>query len=225
MGNLLKLFINPTSIPREENAEAYSQQVRYLKHVWNEESYGLERLVRLLLCLMQFLYPILLIRDIFGRWGILGRRFAVECYTLFKFIFPLLALFLGWYRQGWIVFLIVYLLSETIVHILHLIFLDDVHAAAISYRRSLLMLLLHYAEVVFDFAVIYMAFDLLTRPMTAMAAIYFSIVATATVGFGDITAKNTLGMAVVSAQLVVCVLFIILFINYFSSRRHGSEEE
>lgn len=225
MGNFLKLFINPLNIPRKEQSSAYLEQVHYLKHVWNEDTYGLDRLVRLLLCLVQFFYPLLLIRHIFGRWGILGRKLAVECYTLFKFVFPLLVLFLGWYKHGWIIFLTIYLLSETIVHILHLIFLDDVHSAMVSYRRSLLLLFLHYAEVAFDFAVVYMAFDLLTRPMTAITAIYFSIVATTTVGFGDISAKNSLGMAIVSTQLVVCVLFIILFINYFSSRTHSSEEE
>lgn len=216
----LKVFINPLCLDYGEarHKEAYAQQLQYLKQVWDEKNYGLERIVRLLLCLAQFFYPILLIRDIFGRWGVVGRRLAVEFYTVVKLIFPLIALWLGWYRNPFVIFLVIYLLSETIVHLLHLIFLSDIHSAAVSYRRSLLLIFLHYAEVVFDFAVIYMAFDLLDRPMDAVGALYFSVVATTTVGFGDICAKNPAGQLVVISQLLICVVFIVVFINYFSQK-------
>jgi hypothetical protein len=70
-----------------------------------------------------------------------------------------------------------------------------------------------------DFAVIYMAFDLLNAAMDPVTSLYFSLVATATVGFGDITPKNTAGQLVVMAQLLVCISFIIVFINYFSQKR------
>jgi hypothetical protein len=217
---LLKIFINPARlVPKEaKTREAYVQQLQYLKQVWDEENYGLERIVRLLLCLAQFFYPILLIRDIFGRWGVAGRRLAVEFYTVVKLVFPLIVLWLGWYRYPLAIFFIIYLLSETLVHLLHLIFLSDIHSAAVSYRRSLLLIFLHYAEVAFDFAVIYMAFDLLNRPMDAVGALYFSVVATTTVGFGDICAKNTSGQLVVMSQLLICVVFIVVFINYFSQK-------
>jgi hypothetical protein len=220
MSNIGKIFINSASgKPLEGKVEeAYSQQYRYLRRVWEEESYGLERIVRLALCLAQFLFPILLIRDIFGKRGALARRLAVEFYTVFKFLFPLAVLGVGWYRYPFVVFLIIYFLSETFLHILHLIFLSDIHSAAVSYRRSLILIFLHYSEVVFDFAVLYMAFDLLSRPMDPVAAVYFSLVATTTVGFGDIYASNSSGQMLVMAQLTVCVAFIVVFINYFSQR-------
>jgi hypothetical protein len=219
---LLKLFVNPIPAAgsHEKIPEAYADQVRYLKKVWNEHTYGLERIVCIGLCLAQFLFPVLFIRDIFGRWGVLGRRLAVESYTVFKFIFPLIVLWQGWYNQPVVIFLIIYFLSDTLVHILHLIFLSDIHEAAVSYRRSLLLIFFHYAEVAFDFAAFYMAFDLLSRPMDVMSALYFSVVATTTVGFGDITAKNAAGQIVVMTQLSVCVVFIIVFINYFSQKIH-----
>ena len=218
--SLLKLFVNPipTRGSHDKIPEAYADQVRYLQKVWNEHTYGLERIVCIVLCFAQFLFPILLIRDIFGRWGVLGRRLAVESYTILKFIFPLIVLWQGWYKQPVVIFLIIYFLSDTLVHILHLIFLSDIHEAAVSYRRSLLLIFFHYAEVAFDFATFYMAFDLLSRPMNVISAVYFSIVATTTVGFGDITAKNSAGQLVVMTQLCVCVVFIIVFINYFSQR-------
>ena len=219
--NILKVIVNP--VPgrgqHEKIPEAYAEQLRYARKVWNEETYGLERVVRLVLCLLQFLFPVLLIRDVFGRWGFLGRRLAVEFYTILKLIFPLIVLWQGWYSHPFIIFLIIYFLSDTFVHILHLIFLDDIHVAAVSYRRALLLIFLHYIEVMADFAVIYMAFDLLNRQIDPVTALYFSVVATTTVGFGDITAKNALGQLVVMTQLLICVLFIIVFINYFAQKR------
>ena len=220
MRRLLKIFVNPPCLDcgKGKVSEAYAQQWQYFKEVWHEETYGLERLVRLGLCLAQFLFPVLLIRDIAGRSGVVGRRLAVEAYAVLKFFFPLVVLWQGWYQNPLVICLVIYLLADTLVHILHLIFLSDIHEAAVSYRRSLLLIFLHYAEVAFCFAVFYRAFDLLSQPVGIASALYFSLVVTTTVGFGDITAKNTAGQLVVVTQLVVCVVFIIVFINYFSQR-------
>ncbi|MDD4908081.1 MAG: ion channel [Candidatus Omnitrophica bacterium] len=225
MSLLSKLFINPGANDRENAGSAYRRQVKYLQAVWNDDTYGLERLLRLFLCLVQFIYPILLIRQVFGRWGATSRKLAVEAYNVFKLIFPLLILSCGWYKIPFILVLVVYLLSETIFHILNLIFLSDVHLAAVSYHRSILLLFLHYAEVVLDFAAIYIGFDLLSEPLNPVSAVYFSTVANTTVGFGDICAKGAVGQLVVISQLALCVVFVILFINYFSSRVNDEDEE
>jgi hypothetical protein len=72
--------------------------------------------------------------------------------------------------------------------------------------------------VVLDFATIYIGFDLLSEKLTAVSAVYFSLVVNATVGFGDIYPNGRTGQLVVISQLLVCILFIILFINYFSQK-------
>jgi hypothetical protein len=218
MPGLIKLFVNPACISSTKVESAYKQQGAYLRKVWGDDTYGLERLMRLFLCGVQFLFPILLVRELFGRRGATARRLAIEFYTFIKLILPLTVLALGLYTKPVVIVLLVYLLAETIVHILHLIFLSDVHAASVSYRRSILLLFLHYLEVVFDFAVMYIGFDLLSESLTPVSAVYFSLVANATVGFGDIHARSTPGQLVVIAQLLVCVLFLILFINYFSQK-------
>ncbi|MCM8780538.1 MAG: ion channel [Candidatus Omnitrophica bacterium] len=218
MINFLKIFANFETLSYEEKESAYRQQIRHLKEVWSDNTYGLERLFRLFLCLAQFIFPLLLIRDIFGRCGAISRKIAVEFYNLFKLFFPLIILYFGFYRYPLIVAFVIYLLSETILHILNLIFLEDIHVADISYRRSMLLLLLHYLEVVLDFAVIYIGFDLLSERLSGISAVYFSLVTSTTVGFGDIHAKNTVAQLVVIIQLLVCVLFIILFVNYFSGK-------
>jgi hypothetical protein len=218
MINFSKVFFNITtgSSSEERPQEAYSQQLQNLKRVWNEDSYGLERIARLFLCLSQFLFPVLLIRDVFGRRGAAERKLAVEAYTVVKFLLPLIVLGMGWYRYPWVTIAVAYFLTETIIHLLHLVFLSDVHTLAISYRRSLLLLFFHYAEVVFDFAVFYMAFNVLSRPGDMATALYFSLVTMTTVGFGDVYAANSAGQMIVMSELVVAVVFIVVFINHFS---------
>jgi hypothetical protein len=169
---MIKLFINHKSSGRQAVASAYKHQVFYLQKVWNDDSYGLERLLRLFLCTIQFIYPVLLIRDIFGRRGVSARKLAVEAYVVLKLFFPLIVLWTGAYRFPWVIALIVYLLTETTFHILNLIFLSDVHSASVSYHRSILLLFLHYIETALDFAAIYIAFDLLSEPLNWVSAIY-----------------------------------------------------
>ncbi|MFA5362633.1 MAG: potassium channel family protein [Candidatus Omnitrophota bacterium] len=219
-----KIFVNSSFWSGKKAESAYLHQLRYLKAVWNDDSYGLERLLRLFLCGIQFVYPVLLIRDIFGRKEAAARKLAVEAYVILKLLFPLIVLWTGLYRFPWVAAVIVYLLTETTFHILNLIFLSDVHSVSVSYHRSILLLFLHYIETALDFAVIYIAFDLLSEPLNWVSAVYFSMVASTTVGFGDIHARGTTGQAVVISQLVICVLFIILFINYFSQKINAGEE-
>jgi hypothetical protein len=219
-----KIFVNPAYYSGKKADSAYLHQLRYLREVWNDDSYGLERLLRLFLCAVQFFYPVLLIRDIFGRKGVTARKLAVEAYVVIKLLFPFVVLLTGAYRFYWVIALIVYLLTETTFHILNLIFLSDVHSASVSYHRSILLLFLHYIETALDFAVIYIGFDLLSQPLNWISAVYFSMVANTTVGFGDIHARGSAGQAVVVCQLVVCVLFIILFINYFSQKINAGDE-
>jgi len=218
MNKLVRILLNPDAITDERVEEAYRQQVKCLKKVWNDDTYGLERILRLFLCVVQFIFPILLIRDIFGRLGTTSRKLAVEFYTVIKLIFPFVVLTFGLYRYPFIIFIIIYLLSETILHILNLIFLSDIHAFSVSYHRSFLLLFLNYIEAVLDFSTIYLRFDLLSEKLSPVSAVYFSLVANTTVGFGDIYPKGAGGQLVVISQLLVCVLFIILFINYFSKK-------
>ena len=216
-----KLFFNPHTAHYEKVESAYRQRLLYLKKAWDSDTYGLERLLRLFLCVTQFFYPILLIKELSGRMGGMARKLVVEFYIVCKFIFPVVVLTLGLYRYRPVVFIIVYLLSETLLHILNLIFLADKEELSLSYHRAILLLILNFAEVACDFAVIYIAFGLLSEALNPVSAIYFSIVASTTVGFGDIHARGSAGQAVVTAQLLICLAFVFVFINYFSQKPGG----
>ncbi|OPX28723.1 MAG: hypothetical protein B1H08_05395 [Candidatus Omnitrophica bacterium 4484_171] len=166
---------------KEEHYNAYKRQVKHLKQVLNDSTYGLERILRLFLCSIQFIYPALIIRTLFGKFGAL------------------------------------YIMSETIFYILNLIFLSDIYSSPVSYRRSILFLFLHYVEVVMDFSVIYIGLDLLNKALTPLSAVYFSFVTNTTLGYGDYHPNCGMGQIVVIAQLLIFIMFVVLFINYFSS--------
>ncbi len=213
-----KIFFGNVSVAGEDIESGYKEQLGYLKKVWEDTTYGVERIVRLVICIVQFIYPTIFIRSIFGIWGVRARKVAVEGYIILKLIFPLIVLSTGLYQHMLVVAIIIYLLTETIFHILGLIFLSDLHPFSISYRRSVLLLFLHYLEVIFDFSVIYSAFDVLNRKLSPLSALYFSFVTNTTLGYGDIYPKDAAGYLTVIAQLIVFIMFVILFIDYFSSK-------
>ena len=196
----------------------YKEQLVYLKKIWEDSTYGVERVIRLFICLVQFIYPTIFIRSVFGKLGMRARKVAVEGYIIIKLVLPLIVLGTGIYRYAFVAVIIIYLLSETLFHILGLIFLSDLHPFSISYRRSILLLFLHYLEVIFDFSVIYLAFDLLNRSLSPLSALYFSFVTNTTLGYGDIYPKGAAGEITVIAQLIIFIMFVILFIDYFSSK-------
>ena len=202
---------------KEEHYNAYKRQVEHLKQVLNDSTYGLERILRLFLCSIQFIYPALIIRTLFGKFGALYRKVAVEIYIIIKLFFPFFALALGLYRYSIVIAVIIYLMSETIFYILNLIFLSDIYSSPVSYRRSILFLFLHYVEVVMDFSVIYIGLDLLNKALTPLSAVYFSFVTNTTLGYGDYHPNCGMGQIVVIAQLLIFIMFVVLFINYFSS--------
>ncbi|MDQ3142696.1 MAG: potassium channel family protein [Bacteroidota bacterium] len=192
------------------------------KRVWNNEKHndiGLEKMLRLFLVAIQFAFPGIYIRDKVGSRGLTWKNLAVEAYVAFKTILPLLFLLTGIYTNIFIVLITSYLLCETILYVATLIFVSDIFAKPRSYRRSVLLLYFNYLEIVFAFAVIYGGLHLLNEKATSVIDfLYFSFVTSATIGYGDIYPVTDLGKIIVSFQSIVFLVFIVLFLNFFSSK-------
>ena len=197
-------------------------QRKNLRKVWDNEKHndiGLEKILRLFLVAIQFAFPGIYIRDRFGRKGLTYKNLAIEFYVLLKTILPLIFLFSGFYTNIFIVLIASYLLCETILYVATLIFVSDIFAKPRSYRRSVLLLYLNYLEIVFAFAVIYGGLNLLNgNAKSVIDYIYFSFVTSATIGYGDIYPITDLGKVVVGFQSIVFLVFIVLFLNFFSSK-------
>jgi len=217
---LRKLLTGNTKDVSVFERNAYKQQVLYLRQIWDEQSYGIERLFRISLCLGLFFFPTTLVQTLFSRSRLM-RKLAVEAYMVLKLFLPLVMLTAGLYQSVVARGIVIYLLSETIFNILGVVFFSETRSVEISYWRSVLFLCLHYLEVVFDFAVIYAGADLLNKAVSPLTALYFSFVTNTTLGYGDYHPVQPLGYCAVICQLLIFALFIILFINYFSSRTGG----
>lgn len=192
-----------------------------IKTVWDDltlPSYGLERIIRLVLVLIQFCYPSFLIRVITASASLAARKLAADSYVLLKLFLLILILGTNGYNNICLIFLSVYLTSETIFYLLGLIFLNDIYPSKASFARSMVMLIINYFEVTLGFAVLYAGVAVFNIPLNPVSAVYFSLVTTTTLGFGDYFPSTSAGQIIVIIQLFVFVLFVLLFINYFTLR-------
>ena len=219
---LYKLFFGKPEYNKRIAYSAYTSYVVNVKRIWNNEKHhdiGFEKILRLFLVSSQIIFPGIHIRNIFGRYGMIKRNVAIEFYVLFKTFLPLFFLATGFYKHIAAVVIASYLLVETICYVASLIFVSDMFVKPRSYRRNILMLFLNYMEISMCFAVIYASLHLLgDKPYDTMDYIYFSIVTSTTIGYGDMHPANHLGQITVCVQAVMVVAFIVLFLNFFGSK-------
>jgi hypothetical protein len=217
-----KLFFgNPeyNVLPRHT---AYGNYSRHLNEIWNNEKHndvGLEKILRLYLVAIQIIFPGLHIRNYFGKKGVITRNVANEFYVLFKTALPLFFLFSGLYKYTWVVGISVYLMLETAFYVAALIFVSDIFVKPRSYRRNILMLFLNFLEITLSFSVIYGGLGLLGSKVTNVYDfIYFSIITSTAIGFGDVYPVNDTGKIIVCIHALMTVSFIVLFLNFFTSK-------
>jgi len=219
---LKKLLLGESSDNRPVKPGALKRQRHNLKKVWNNEQHndiGVERVFRLLLLSSLYTFPGLYIREYFGRKGADAKNLAIEVYVLFKLWLPVVLLLTGWYHHKIAIYLVSYLLLETVVYLTSLIFLADVYPKLRSIRRSFFLLFLNYLEIAFDYSVIYASLDLLKgKAHSVFDHVYFSIITSATVGYGDIYPTTTLGKVLSCTQAILFLIFVVLFLNFFGSK-------
>lgn len=219
---LKKLFFGRPEENIQLDHTSIVNQRKNLRKVWDNEMHndiGLEKMLRLFLVAIQFAFPGIYIRDKFGKHGLTYKNLAVESYVFLKTLLPLIFLITGLYTNILFVIITAYLLCETILYVATLIFVSDIFAKPRSYRRSVLLLYFNYLEIVLAFAVIYGGLDLLSENADSIIDyIYFSFITSSTIGYGDIYPITDLGKVVVGFQSIVFLIFIVLFLNFFSSK-------
>lgn len=219
---IYKLFLGKPEYNIPIKHTAYHAYRANLVKIWNNEKHhdvGFEKILRLFLVAVQIIFPGIHIRNITGRYGLIKRNMANEFYVLFKTVLPLFFLFSGLYRYKLVVGISSYLLAETIFYVASLIFASDMFLKPRSYRRNILMLFFNYMEILFCFAVIYAGLHLLgNQAKSVYDYIYFSVVTSTTIGYGDIHPVTAAGKMMVCAQAIIVVAFIVLFLNFFGSK-------
>jgi hypothetical protein len=193
-----------------------------IKSIWSNEydnDVGIEKFLRLFLAVSQFFFPGLYIKEVFSKKWYPYQDLAVDVYVLFKLAFPIVMVLNGWQYNHFLFCLLIWFMIETMLYIPTLIFASDAIARPRSYRRSMLLLFINYTEIIFDFGFIYAAGNYLNKSFDYwFDPIYFSFITSATIGFGDYFPATSAGKFLVSFQSTLFILFVALFLNFFSGK-------
>ncbi len=217
-----KLFLGKSSKGKQQKYNPIEKRIQNIKSIWNndhQDDNGLEKIFRLLLSSSQLLFPGIYIKYFSRKKGIEYQDLATDFYILLKVTFPILILVNQWQQYQWVIVLMTYVFLETIFYIPTLIFASDLFSRPRSYRRSMLLLFFNYLEIVFAYAVFYSCGNYLNKPFQNwFDAVYFSIITSSSIGYGDFHPITTFGKFLVSTQALLFLFFIVLFLNFFSTK-------
>ncbi|MCI4442318.1 MAG: two pore domain potassium channel family protein, partial [Lentimicrobium sp.] len=208
MKSILKKLLlgNVSRIPKPEY-NPVEKRIQNIKAIWNndhQDDNGIEKIVRLFLSSSQLLFPGVYIKYLATLKGYEYRDLALDFYVLLKVAFPLLILIYQWQSYPFVIWIMVYVLLETVLYIPTLIFASDMFSKPRSYKRSMLLLFLNYLEIVFAFGVLYSCGNYLNKPLENwFDAVYFSTITSSSIGYGDYYPITTIGKVLVSAQALL----------------------
>ncbi len=225
-----KIIMGPgmSADEREINYLADYKLKNEVKAVWNDlkgPSYGIERIIKLFLVLVKYVYPTVLINLIIKKLTPSWQKLSFDIYLCLKFFWLLMVLLMGWYENLLVVCFTIYLISETVIYILNIIIFKKADKFPISFSRSMIFLMFNYIQVVFCFAIVYLKWDLINASLTPLSALYYSLATMTTVGYGEYYPQPGAGQVVVIIQMINLAFFVMVFINYFSrSIKHSNTE-
>ena len=198
------------------------KRILNIQSIWNndhQEDNGIEKIFRLFLSISQLVFPGVYIKYIFSRKNYEYQDIAMDFYIILKLLFPIYILKNNLQDQNILIYIMVYVLLETVLYIPTLIFASDMLSRPKSYKRSMLLLFLNYLEIVFAFAVLYTLGDNMNKPFTHwFDAVYFSIITANSVGYGDFYPVTPFAKVLVSIQAMFFLSFVVLFLNFFSAK-------
>lgn len=220
-----KLLIGNGTIFEQATQNPIQKSILNIKAIWNndhQDDNGIEKIIRLLLSSSQLLFPGIYIKFLANLKGPQYIDLSLDFYVLLKVLFPILILTNHWQNNNFVIYLMVYVLLETILYIPTLIFASDTFSKPRSYRRSMLLLFFNYLEIVFAYAVLYTCGNYLNKPFCHwFDAVYFSIITSSSIGYGDYFPITTFGKFLVSTQALLFLFFVVLFLNFFSTKIKG----
>ena len=222
MSVVKKLLVGKVNKITHHNISPLKKTILNIRAIWNndhEEDNGIEKIVRLFLSSSQLLFPGIYIKHFANKLGHEYKDLAMDFYILAKVVFPILILTNEWQTNNYVVYILIYILLETIFYIPTLIFASDLFSQPRSYKRSMLLLFFNYLESILAFAVFYRTGNYLNAPLNHwFDAIYYSFVTSSTIGYGEYYPTTVEGKIFTILQVFLFLCFVILFMNFFSSK-------
>jgi hypothetical protein len=187
----------------------------------------LERIFTILLCLILMATPAMLVRWLAGKISRTGRKLAIEFYVLLKVGLSLFALFGGFWHAKQFPFMAELALIDLFSNVIAIVLLRNFWHAPLSLNRTLISLGLNFFEFTAWFAGMYLHYDALrfnSAPITdSLSAFYFSVITSATIGFGDII-PTVDGRKLVIIEAFCSFVFIAVVVTYIISGLGQSNE-
>ena len=217
-----KLLLGKVSLKDKPKIDPIQKRLLNIKSIWNndhQDDNGIEKIVRLFLSISQLVFPGVYIKYLLYKTKFEWQDLAMDIYILAKLFFPFFVLVYQWQHITVLIALIVYFLAETILYIPTLIFASDMLSKPRSYNRSMLLLFFNYIEIIVAFGVLYSCGNNMNIPfITWYDPIYFSVVTSSSIGFGDYYPVTTFAKILVSIQALFFFTFVVLFLNFFSTK-------
>ena len=217
-----KLLLGKVSLKDKPKIDPIQKRLLNIKSIWNndhQDDNGIEKIVRLFLSISQLVFPGVYIKYLLYKTKFEWQDLAMDIYILAKLFFPFFVLVYQWQHITVLIALIVYFLAETILYIPTLIFASDMLSKPRSYKRSMLLLFFNYIEIIVAFGVLYSCGNNMNIPfITWYDPIYFSVVTSSSIGFGDYYPVTTFAKILVSIQALFFLTFVVLFLNFFSTK-------
>jgi len=217
---LTKLFIGNTKVVHNSEG-AIVRRIKNLKIIWNNEYHedvGIERIIRLFLAASQFLFIGTYLREVFGKTTI-SRDLSIDLLVLIKIIFTFILIRYNLYDNNILFIILMWFFIETILYIPTLIFASDYLSRPRSYRRSMMLFFFNFIEINICYANLYSKSGVMNKPFEHwFDAVYFSFVVSSSTGLGDIYPIDFYGKLVLVSHTVISIMFIVLFLNSFSSK-------
>lgn len=222
MNILKKLLVGKVNKNYAPKLNPIQKRILNIKSIWNndhQDDNGIEKIVRLLLSSSQLMFPGIYIKYYACKIGHEYQDLALDLYVLAKVIFPFLILINGWQNNEYVIWGLIFVLLETVLYIPTLIFASDLFSRPRSYKRSMLLLFFNYIEIVVSFAVLYTLGNNMNKPFEHwFDSVYFSLISSNSIGYGDYYPVTTFGKVLVSLQALFFLSFVILFLNFFSTK-------
>lgn len=206
-------------VPAKGGLQKRIQNIRSIWHNEHQDDIGIEKILRLFLATSQFIFLGVYIKHFFGKKGVGYQELAVDGFVLIKVFFPLLIVYMHLEHNLLMLWIMIWLLIETILYLGTLVFASDIFTRPRSYRRSMLLMFLNYLQIVFSFAALYANGNYLNKPFEHwFDSIYFSFVTSSTVGFGEFYPITGMGKLLVCFQVMIFFIVVVMFLNFFSNK-------
>lgn len=219
---LKKLLVGKVTNKDKPKFNPIERRILNIRAIWNNDHQfdnGIEKIVRLFLSSSQLLFPGVYIKYFASKLGYVYQDLVLDLYVIAKVAFPLLILINGLQHMECVIWIMIYVLLETVLYIPTLIFASDLFNRPRSYKRSMLLLFFNYIEIVVSFGVLYTLGNNMNVPFEHwFDSIYFSVVSANSIGFGDYYPVTTYAKVLVSIQAMFFLSFVVLFLNFFSTK-------